>query len=504
MSYLEMRNITKTFPGVIANDGINFSVDKGTIHALVGENGAGKSTLMRILYGLYHPEEGEIYLDNKKVDINNPQDAIRFGIGMVHQEFQLVPSLTVAENIVLGDEPRKNIWVDRKLERQIVLELSDRFGLQVNPEIPIREVAVGVQQRVEILKLLYRKAKLLILDEPTAVLTPQEVDGLFDVLKRLVSEGHTIIFITHKLGEVMDICDKATVLRHGKLVGTVKVADSNRVELARMMVGEDISRAPAERQRAGEEPKLILDDISAVDDRGLPALRHISFRVNAGEVVGIAGVEGNGQSELVEVLTGIRDYEGKITLADVDLRKESTRFRRESGMAIIPESRKTQGLNLLGKVSENLVANKYYQPPFSSIAGVISWQRVTEFAKDLITKYDIRADGPDAIAGTLSGGNAQKIILARELSSNPITLIAAHPTRGLDIAATQFVHKEIMHMRAKNVAVLIISADLDELLTISDRILVLYEGQIVGEVDPRSVTHEKLGLLMAGITDNVS
>jgi len=503
VAYLEMRSITKTFPGVVANNKINFSVGKGTIHALVGENGAGKSTLMRILYGLYRPDEGEIFLNEKRVEIHNPQDAIYLGIGMVHQEFQLIPSLTVAENIVLGNEPRKNIWVDRKAEKERVIELSDRFGLQVKPDVPVREVAVGVQQRVEILKLLYRKAKLLILDEPTAVLTPQEVGGLFDVLKRLVSDGRTIIFITHKLGEVMDICDKATVLRHGELVGTVNVADTSRTELARMMVGEDLSRTAEDRPPVGEEPRLILDDISAMDDRGLPALQHIRFHVNAGEVLGIAGVEGNGQSELVEVLTGLREYEGKITLAGVDLRKESTRFRRESGMAIIPENRKTQGLNLLGKISENLVANKYYQPPFSSKAGVISWKRVTDFAKDLIAKYDIRADGPEAVAGTLSGGNAQKIILARELSSKPVTLIAAHPTRGLDIAATQFVHQEIMHMRAENVAVLIISADLDELLIVSDRILVLFEGQIVGEVDPRTVTHEQLGLLMAGITENV-
>ena len=504
MAYLEMRGITKEFPGVLANDHIDFSVEKGTIHALVGENGAGKSTLMRILYGLYRPDGGEIYLDGRKADIHNPQDAIRLGIGMVHQEFQLVPSLTVAENIALGNEPRKNIWVDRNAENERVLELSKRFGLQVEPDVPVREVPVGVQQRVEILKLLYRKARLLILDEPTAVLTPQEVEGLFDVLKRLVAQEHTIIFITHKLGEVMSICDKATVLRHGKLIGTVNVADSSRTELARMMVGEDFERTIPERQPAGQEAKLILENVSALDDRGLPALQDISLQVNAGEVVGIAGVEGNGQSELVEVLAGLHDYDGRISLAGIDQKAGSTRMRRESGMAIIPESRKTQGLNLLGKVSENLIANKYYQQPYSNKAGILSWKRITNLAAELMQKYDVRAEGPDAVAGTLSGGNAQKIIIARELSSKPVTLIAAHPTRGLDIAATQFVHQEIMHMRAEKVAVLIISADLDELLTLSDRILVLFEGKIVGEVDPKTVTHAQLGLLMAGITDTVS
>ena len=504
MAYLEMRGISKMFPGVIANDRIDFSVERGTIHALVGENGAGKSTLMRILYGLYRPDEGEIFIEGEKAAIRSPQDAIRLGIGMVHQEFQLVPSLTVAENIVLGNEPLKSIWVDRKAEKESIIKLSKRFGLHVEQELPIREVPVGVQQRVEILKLLYRQAQLLILDEPTAVLTPQEVDGLFDVLKRLVTEGHTIIFITHKLGEVMDICDKATVLRHGKLIGTVNVADSSSTELARMMVGEDVLHPSEERHPASKEAKLILDDISARGDRGLLALKHVSFRVNAGEVVGIAGVEGNGQSELVEVLTGLREYEGTITLAGVDLKTENIRFRRENGMAIIPESRKTQGLNLLGKVSENLIVDKYYQKPYSAKTGVLSWKRITEFAKELIVKYDIRADGPDAVAGTLSGGNAQKIILARELSSKPVTLIAAHPTRGLDIAATQFVHHEVLHMRAEKVAVLIISADLDELIILSDRILVLFEGRIVGEVDARTVTHAQLGLLMAGLTDAVS
>ena len=503
MAYLEMHNITKGFPGVLANNHIDFYVEKGTIHALVGENGAGKSTLMRILYGLYHLDKGDIFLDGKKVEIQNPQDAIRLGIGMVHQEFQLVPSLTVAENIVLGYEPRKSIWVDGKVTRQSVLDLSRQFGLQIDPDVPIREIPVGIQQRVEILKLLYRHAQLLILDEPTSVLTSQEVDDLFAVLKRLVEQGRTIIFITHKLGEVVDICKTATILRRGKVVGTVEVAKSSRTELALMMVGQDIKRSTEVRQPPGLEAKLILKDVSSLNDRKLPALRNINFQVNAGEIVGIAGVEGNGQSELIEVLAGLRDYEGKITLGGIDLKNKSTRFRHESGMAIIPENRKTQGLNLLSKVSENLVSNKYYLPPYSNIIGILSWKKISVFAGDLISRYDIRTDGPNAIAGTLSGGNAQKIILARELSSKPIALIAAHPSRGLDIAATQFVHNEISHMRAEHVAVLIISADLDELFALSDRILVLFEGRIVGEVDSKTGTHEQLGLLMTGLAQTV-
>jgi len=502
VAYLEMKGITKRFPGVIANNKISFSVEKGHIHALVGENGAGKSTLMRILYGLYKADEGEIIFDGQPAVINSPRDAIQLGIGMVHQEFQLVPSLTVAENIVLGYEPRRNIWVDRDQARQQVIDLSEKYGLLVDPDAVVREVPVGVQQRVEILKLLYRQAELLILDEPTAVLTPQEVQGLFEIIKRLTSQGHTIILITHKLIEVMNLCDHATVLRRGEKVGSVLVAESSEAEIARMMVGREIVRSYEKKHKAGLSPKLVCKNLSAVNDRWLPALRQINFTVNAGEIVGIAGVEGNGQSELVEVLAGLRECEGEITLNGEDLTGQNNRSRREIGVAIVPENRKTQGLNLLGPVTENLVVNRYYKPPFT-IRGILSLRNMTQYARDLIKRFDIRAEGPNAVVGTLSGGNAQKIIIARELATQPDVLVAAHPTRGLDIAATQYVHQELLSIREENLGVLLISADLDELLAISDRILVLFEGQIVGEVDPKTVTFEQLGLLMAGHIKNV-
>jgi simple sugar transport system ATP-binding protein len=497
MPYLEMKRIKKAFPGVVANDDVSFSVERSTIHALVGENGAGKSTLMKVLYGLYQPDSGEIFLDGHKVKISSPQDAIDLAIGMVHQEFQLVPSLTVAENIVLGHEPQKGIWVDKEQSYSLVHELSEKFGLHVDPTLPIREVSVGVQQRVEILKLLYRKAQLLILDEPTAVLTPQEVEGLFKILRQLVEQGHTIVFITHKLNEVMNLCQRATVLRQGKMVGQLEISKTNKSEIARLMVGQAVDKEIGERPPSGDEPRLVLEKVSALNDRRLPALRDIDLKVHAGEIVGIAGVEGNGQRELVDVLAGLRPCQGTIRLKGEDLVSQSTRQRREAGCAIIPESRKTQGLNSLGTVAENLAANLYYQPSFSRY-GILALNKMTQYAKGLIKLFDIRTDGPGAIVDTLSGGNAQKLIIARELANQPAVLIAAHPTRGVDIAATQYVHQELLHMRAENVAVLLISADLDELFTLSDRILVLFEGEFIGEVDPKTVTYEQLGLLMTG------
>ena len=497
MAYLEMKGITKVFPGVVANDDVSFAVERSSIHALVGENGAGKTTLMRVLYGMYKPEAGEIFLDGRQADISSPHDSIELGIGMVHQEFQLVPSLTVAENIVLGYEPHKGIWLDKQTTQAQVSEISERFGLHVDPDMPIREIPVGVQQRVEILKLLYRQAELLILDEPTAVLTPQEVESFFQVLKRLCSQGHTIILITHKLKEVISICNYATVLRRGVNVGTVEVAKSSKAEIASLMVGREVEHIYQKEEISSPVPKLICEDVSALDDRRLPALRSISFTVNAGEILGIAGVEGNGQSELLEVLAGQRQAEGKITLDGDNLSDHGTRFIRETGVALIPESRKTQGLNLQGKVSENLVSNTYYQPPFSKY-GILSIDKISKYGHKLIQRFDIRTESPNAVAATLSGGNAQKIIIARELADRPEVLVAAHPTRGLDISATQFVHEEMLGLRAQNVAVLLISADLDELLALADRILVLFEGRFVGEVDPKTVTYERLGLLMAG------
>ncbi|MFQ5856428.1 MAG: ABC transporter ATP-binding protein [Anaerolineae bacterium] len=497
MPYLEMRGITKTFPGVVANRSVDFSVERGEIHGLVGENGAGKTTLMRILYGMYTADAGRITLDGQEASIPNPQTAIRLGIGMVHQEFQLVPSLTVAENIALGHEPTRSLFVDEEAMRARVHGLSEQFGLHVDPDVPVADLSVGVQQRVEILKLLYREAQLLILDEPTAVLTPQEVVALFEVLARLTEKGHTVIFITHKLGEVMHACQRATVLRRGEVTGTVEIASSSEAEIARLMVGREVQIVKRRPKAEFGPDKLLVDDLYARDDRGLPAVRGISFSVRQGEVVGLAGVEGNGQSELLETLAGLRPSEGRSVLDGHDLSHASARQRREVGLAIIPEDRSRQGLNLTGTVAENLVATRYYQSPLSRWS-ILNYSTIAAFARQLIERFDVRADSEMALAETLSGGNAQKVVVARELARRPVALVAAHPTRGLDIAAAQFVREEILRMRREGVAVLLISADLDEILALSDRILVIFEGRIVGELSPEEVTYERLGLLMAG------
>jgi simple sugar transport system ATP-binding protein len=496
-----MQGINKSFPGVVANKSINFSVDLGEIHALVGENGAGKTTLMRILYGMYAPDAGRILLEGNEVDIPNPQAAIRLGIGMVHQEFQLVPSLTVAENITLGYEPKRGIWIDQKAMRARTRELSSQFGLQIDPSIPVSDLSVGEQQRVEILKLIYRNAKLLILDEPTAVLTPQETDNLFEVLKHLSDEGHTTIFITHKLKEVMAACQNATVLRHGSVAGEVEVAKSSEAEIARMMVGHPLEQASFKRRGEIGPPAFAVRKLRTLSDLGLPALKAVSFSIRKGEIVGLAGVEGNGQSELVESLAGLRPNEGQITIADRDISRASPRQRRDAGLAIIPENRQKQGLNSLASISDNLIANRYYHSPFSH-RNIMDHLAIHQFSRHIIDRFNIIADGPTALVSTLSGGNAQKVVVARELAELPIALLAAHPTRGLDIDAARFVREEIIRLREQGTAVLLISADLDELLALSDRILVLFEGQIVGELSPTDASFERLGLLMAGKTES--
>ncbi|MBN1566064.1 MAG: ABC transporter ATP-binding protein [Anaerolineae bacterium] len=499
MTYLQMTGITKYFPGVVANDAINFSVEQGEIHALVGENGAGKSTLMKILYGMERPDAGQITIAGHPVTIPNPQAAINLGIDMVHQHFQLVPSLTVAENVALGHEPRQGPFVDRAAMIARVEELSTRFGLRVDPTTTVADLSVGVQQRVEILKLLYRDAKLLILDEPSAVLTPQEVEDLFDVLRRLIEEGRTAIFITHKLPEVMSVCQRATVLRRGKVVGTVTMAETQPETIAQMMVGRDvhtIQRQP--REIARSELRLILRDLHVKDDRDLPAVRGVSLTVNAGEIVGLAGVEGNGQQELIEALVGIRAVEaGDILLNRVNVTHEKNRFRREEGMAIIPQDRNRQGLSPLSTLADNVTATRYYQRPFSRF-GVLATGVMRDFTRQAIDQFDIRVRGPNVRVQTLSGGNAQKVVVARELAELPTMILAAQPTRGLDVGAIQFVHSELFRLRDENAGILLISADLDELLAISDRILVLFEGEIVGELSPETATRERLGLLMAG------
>ena len=497
-AYLELRRISKSYPGVLANDAVDLSVEAGEVHALVGENGAGKSTLMRILYGLEHADGGEILLEGRPVQIPNPHAAIAHGIGMVHQHFQLIPPLSVAENVALGLEPTHNGLIDRAALIERVGEISQQFGLEVDPTQRVQDLSVGIRQRVEILKLLYREARLLILDEPSAVLTPQEVESLFEVIQRLAAEGRTTIFITHKLREVMAICQRATVLRRGRVVGVLHVADTSPAEIARLMVGTDVE--PIRRQEEAQPAalELRLDSLSALDDRGLQALSDVSLDVYGGEIVGLAGVAGNGQQELLEVLIGLRQLTaGKIWLGDTDCTQLAGRQRRERGLAIIPEDRKLEGLSDALNIWENLVSTRYYRSPQSHY-GFMHIGQIRDHAAALMRQFDVRASGPNIQLGTLSGGNAQKAVIARELALQPRALIAAQPTRGLDVGAARYVHEQLLALRAAGLAILLISADLDELLSLSDRFLTLFEGRIVGELSAEEATRTKLGLLMAG------
>ncbi|MCY4105812.1 MAG: ABC transporter ATP-binding protein [Chloroflexi bacterium] len=496
--FLELKRISKSYPGVLANDAVDLSVEAGEIHALVGENGAGKSTLMRILYGLEHADRGEILLEGSPVHIPNPNTAISLGIGMVHQHFQLIPPLTVAENVALGLEPTHHGFIERSALIERVDQLSRQFGLEVDPTQRVQDLSVGIRQRVEILKLLYREARLLILDEPSAVLTPQEVESLFEVIQRLAAEGRTTVFITHKLREVMAICQRATILRRGRVVDVLHVAETSPAEIARLMVGNDVEpiRRQGESQPAARE--LHLDSLSALDDRGLPALSDASLSVFGGEIVGLAGVAGNGQQELLEVLIGLRKLvAGEIWLGETHCTELPGRQRRELGLAIIPEDRKLEGLSDALNIWENLVSTRYYRPPHSH-HGYLHIGRIQNDAADLMNQFDVRASGPNIQLGTLSGGNAQKAVIARELASQPRALIAAQPTRGLDVGAARYVHEQLLALRAAGLAILLISADLDELLSLSDRFLTLFEGRIVGELSAAEASRTKLGLLMAG------
>ncbi len=498
MTFLELRHLRKTYPGVLANDDISLRVEAGEIHGLVGENGAGKSTLMKLLYGMEQPDAGEIRLNGKRVSIANPQDAIRLGIGMVHQHFQLVPSLTVAENIALGAEPHYGLFINRYRLRRQVQALSEQFGLQVDPNALVSDLPVGLQQRVEILKMLYRNARLLILDEPSAVLTPQEVESLFGVLRRLVAGGCTAIFITHKLYEIMALCTRATVLRRGRVVGTVQTADTTPAEIARLMVGHEveapvITEAPAD---GGRRPRLEVRNlqITAASRRAT----QIDLTVFGGEILGIAGVEGNGQQELVEALIGVADgVSGEVLLDGESIIPMSTRTRRERGLALIPEDRQTEGLSKTMAIWENLSAGDYYRQ--AKGLGVLPLGQMRATAADLLSRFDIRAADERVDVGTLSGGNAQKVVIARELMRDPAVLVAVQPTRGLDIGAAGFVHEQLLRLRGAGVGVLLISADLDELLALSDRIAVLFNGRIVAQF-PRAATREQIGLAMAGKT----
>ena len=497
---IEMLNITKEFPGIKANDNITLQLKRGEIHALLGENGAGKSTLMSILFGLYQPEEGCIKKNGEVVEIRNPNDANDLHIGMVHQHFKLVECFTVLDNIILGVEPNKMGFLQKKEARKKVLELSERYGLKVNPDAKVEDISVGMQQRTEILKMLYRDNEILIFDEPTAVLTPQEIDELMQIMKNLAAEGKSILFISHKLAEIMAVADRCTVLRKGKYIGTVETKNTTVEELSAMMVGR---RVNLEVEKADIQPGEVVLDVSHVT---VPsklhknnAVKDVSFQVRRGEIVCLAGIEGNGQTQFVHALTGLDKMSGgKITLCGKDITKTSIRQRSKDGMSHIPEDRHKHGLVLDYSLEKNMVLQNYWQPQFQK-GGFIKFDQVREYSDRLIEQYDVRSgQGSVTITRSMSGGNQQKAIVAREIDKDPELLIAVQPTRGLDVGAIEYIHKQIVSVRDAGKAVLLVSLELDEVMDLSDRILVMYEGEIVGEFDPKQVTVEELGLYMAG------
>jgi ABC-type uncharacterized transport system ATPase subunit len=496
---LQMSGITKRYPGVIANNKISLDVKAGEIHALLGENGAGKSTLMNILFGLARPDEGEILLDGKPVQIADPADAIARGIGMVHQHFMLIPVLTVAENILLGAETMANaIFLDRNEARRRIIELGKRFGFEIDPDAKVETLSVGWQQRVEILKALYREARILVLDEPTAVLTPQETVEIFAVLRRLAAEGHSIIFISHKLYEVLEIADRITVIRRGEVVGTRLPSETNEDDLAALMVGREVQLAVDRGTSHPAEPVLTVENLTVKSDRGQEEVRGVSFAVRAGEILGIAGVAGNGQDELVEAITGLRRSNGgTISLAGQNITSWDVRERREHGLGYVPGDRQKYGLVLGFPISDNLVLTRYYHRPFTR--GVQRQDAAIEqWAQEKIKEFDIRTPSSGVPAGTLSGGNQQKVIVAREFSRDLQLLVLDQPTRGLDVGSIEFIHKQAIHKRDANTGILLVSAELDEILELSDRIAVMYRGEIVALMDGRPTANkEEIGLLMA-------
>lgn len=496
---IEMRGIVKRFPGVLANDRIDFDVRAGEVHALLGENGAGKTTLMNILYGLYRADEGRILLNGRVVSINSPADAIRLGIGMIHQHFMLVPTLSVAENVALGLPSSRAFMLDLDLVRKRLAELSQTYGLQVDPAARVWQLSVGEQQRVEILKALYRGADLLILDEPTAVLTPQEVEELFVTLRRMAEDGHALIFISHKLHEVLSISDRVTVLRDGRVVETLDTSATTRDQLARLMVGREVllrvDRPPVQLG----EVRLSLEGIWAESDRGTPALRGVDLAVRAGEIFGIAGVSGNGQRELAEVIAGLREAtRGRVRIDAIDVTGFSPSRLLEQGLSYIPEERMRDGVIRDFTVAENLILHDHGNKPYAS--GIfMNYGRIWERSDELIEAFEIKTPTRDTPVKNLSGGNIQKLILARELSRGPRVVVAAQPTRGLDIAATEYIHRLLVRQRSEGTATLLISEDLDEIRNLCNRIAVMYEGQIMGVVERDEATVEQLGLMMAGV-----
>jgi general nucleoside transport system ATP-binding protein len=495
---IEMLNIRKEFPGIVANDNITLQLKQGEIHALLGENGAGKSTLMNVLFGLYQPEQGEIKVNGKSVKITNPNIANDLGIGMVHQHFMLVDTFTVTENIILGKEPKSGGKIDLKKAEQEVREISDRYGLAVDPQAKISDISVGMQQRVEILKTLYRGAEILIFDEPTAVLTPQEIKELIEIMKTLIKEGKSIILITHKLKEIMEVCDRCTVIRKGEGIGTVDVADTDVNELASLMVGREVTFSTEKSKAEPKEPVLEVSDLKVKDSRGVEVVRGLNLTVRAGEIVGIAGVDGNGQSELIEAITGLhKTSSGTIKLNGKEIQNNKPRKITESGLAHIPQDRHKHGLVLDFPIGENMVLQTYYQKPYSK-SGILNFKEVYKKASALISEYDVRTPSEYTLARALSGGNQQKAIIGREIDRNPDLLIAAQPTRGLDVGAIEFIHKRLIEQRDNNKAVLLVSFELEEIINVSDKIAVIYEGDIVAVVDPKETTEQELGLLMAG------
>ena len=496
---LELRNITKRFGDVLANDHINIVVKPGTIHAIVGENGAGKSTAMRIAYGFYKADEGEILVDGQVRNIATPHDAIALGIGMVHQHFMLVDTMTVAENIVLGAEPGSAVALDLVTASAEIRKLSEEFKLAVNPSAVIENLSVGQQQRVELLKALYRHARLLILDEPTAVLTPQEVEEFFAILRRMREQGKTVVIITHKLAEVLAISDEVTVMRDGKVVGRVQTSETNAAELARMMVGREVLLRVEKPEAKPGSAELSVRSLS-ITAKGAKRVNDVSFEVRKGEILGIAGVEGNGQTELIEALAGLispSQLSGKILFEDRDITREGARLRRELGIAHIPEDRHRRGLLLEFDLAENSILGVHYRKPIVSYAGVLlDSMAIRQRANDIIEGFDVRPANPDLPARSLSGGNQQKLIIGREFKVEPKVLLVSQPTRGVDIGAIEFIHRKLVSLRDSGCAVLLVSAELEEVTSLSDRLLIIHEGRIVGEVDPKVETIEEIGLLM--------
>lgn len=495
---IEMLNIRKEFPGIVANDNITLQVKKGEIHALLGENGAGKSTLMNVLFGLYQPEKGDIRIKGEKVQITNPNIANDLGIGMVHQHFMLVEPFTVTQNIILGSEPTKAGLTNFKKAEQEVQKLSDQYGLNVDPKAKIRDISVGMQQRVEILKMLYRGADVLILDEPTAVLTPQEINELMEIMQSLVKEGKSIILITHKLKEIMQVCDRCTVIRKGVGIGTVNVSDTSVDELASLMVGRAISFKTEKAEATPGDVVLKVENLHVNDSRNVALVKGLNLEVKANEIVGIAGIDGNGQTELIEAIAGLKKVEsGIITLNNEPITNLPPREITERGLAHIPQDRQKLGLVLEFPVSENVALQSYYKQPYSKNK-MLHYDKINEFAERIVKEYDVRTPSIHTKTSALSGGNQQKVIIGREVDRSPDLLIAAQPTRGLDVGAIEFIHRKLVEERDNGRAVLLLSFELDEIINVSDRIVVIFDGQIVADLKPEETNEQELGLLMAG------